>query len=187
MKKDAVVVLITIVIGSVIFAMGILLNDLIWNIIGGLLIVLSPILMNIKRKGDRKSLLDLIEKEDRPILSTRKTRQEFDEEEFWKKTKQYLEKIFILLIIAGLALGLVVIMLQRFILQPSYLSSEAAVNDGCALFNRGGCKGDPSEIIVNFDVNGDQVTGGTNDTLSNLLELYNCTGDCIKRRCGCFT
>jgi hypothetical protein len=187
MKKGTIAIIVIIVLGFAIFLIGILINELIWNIIGGLVVILPPIVLKIKRKRDRKSLIHYIENENRPILSTKKTHKEFEEKEFWKKARQFIEKIIIMSLVAAAAAGLVIIMMQRFVLKPTYLSVETAISEGCAMLNRGGCKMDPSEITVNYDVNGDEITGGVNDTLSGLLELYNCTGDCIKMRCSCMS
>jgi len=187
MKKDTVAVIAIIVLGFAIFLMGLIINEMVWNIIGGLVIILPPIVLKIKRKRDRKSLIHYIENENRPILSTKKTHQDFEEKEYWKKARQFIEKIIIMSLVAAAAAGLVILMMQRFIFKPTYLSSETAISEGCAILNRGGCKMDPSEITVNYDVNGDEVTGGDNDTLSGLLGLYNCTGDCIKMRCSCMS
>ena len=61
MKKDTIVVIVIIVLGFAMFLMGVLINELVWCIIGGLVIILPPIVLKIKRKRDRKSLIHYIE------------------------------------------------------------------------------------------------------------------------------
>ena len=177
--------MILIITGISIAITGILVQEFLICIVGGLLIALSPIFLEIKKKTSGKSIIDYIEKPDRPILSTRKDAGEFEEEERWKKLKQFFEKIIIMVIVAAGALGLVVVMMQNYFLKPTYISTETAITEGCSILHRTGCKANPSDIIINYDVNGDDVIGGVNDTLSNLLEIYNCTGSCIKTRCAC--
>jgi hypothetical protein len=185
MKKDTIAVIVVIALGIVIFLIGLILNEIIWCIIGGVVAVLPPVALKIERKRERKSLLHLIENENRPILSTKKTQKDFEEKERWKKIRHFIEKIIIMALVAAAAAGLVIIMVQRFISKPTYISVETAIVEGCAIMNRVNCKTDPSLIIVKYDVNDDGITGGENDTLKSLLEMYNCTGNCIKIRCSC--
>jgi len=185
MKKSMIIVIILIAVGLAIIISGILLGEFLVCIIGGIVIALSPLALEVKKRKDRKSLMEYMEKDERPILSTRKEVGEIEEEERWKKLKQFFEKITIMVIVAAGALGLVVIMLQNYFLNPTYMSIETAITEGCSILHRSGCKADPSEIIIDYDVNGDDIIGGVNDTLSNLLGIYNCTGSCIKRRCAC--
>ena len=184
MSKYIGIVIIIITLGFALFSIGIIVNDLIWNIIGGLLIILPPIAMGIKKR-ERKSLIHYMENQSGPILSTKKTHGDFEENEKWKKLRGVLEKIIMFSIVAAAAMIIVIMMLQGFLSKPSYLTAETVISEGCAILNRGGCDMDPSEITVNYDVNGDEIKGGVNDTLFSLLESYNCTGDCIMRRCAC--
>ena len=185
MKKSMTVVTILIIVGVAIISTGILLKEFLICIVGGIAIAISPIFVEIKKKTSKKSMIDYIEKDERPILSSRKETEDVEEEERWKKLKQFFEKIIIMVIVAAGALGLVIIMLQDYFLNPTYISIESAITEGCTTLHRTGCKVDPSEIIINYDVNGDEIVGGVNDTLSNLLAAYNCTGNCIKKRCAC--
>ena len=186
MNRDIIITIIIVLAGFVIFTIGIVSGDLIWNIIGGIIIVLPPIILKLKDfKKKRKSLIHYIESEDEPILSSKKTRVSFEIKEKIKKLRKFFEKAIIMIFIAGIAIGLASILMTKYVFKPTYITSEAAVSNGCAILNMGGCKKDPSEIIVNYDVNGDGKIGGVDDNLSNLLEIYNCTGNCIKRRCGC--
>jgi hypothetical protein len=185
MKRDTLITIIIIIAGFIIFTIGIVLGDLIWNVIGVMIIVLPPIILNIKKKKDRKSLIHYMEEEDESILSSKKTRVRFEIKEKLKKLRSFFEKAIIMIFIAGIALGLASILMTRYVFKPTHLTSETAIIEACSIYNRGGCKKDPSEIIINYDVNGDGIIGGVNDSLSNLLELYNCTDNCIKRRCGC--
>lgn len=185
MKKSMAIVIILVVAGLAVIITGILLEDFLICIIGGVPITLSPLALEIKKRRDRKSLLDYMEKDESPILSTRKKTEDIEEEERWKKMKQFFEKIIIMLIVAAAALGLVIIMIQDYFLKPTYISIETAISEGCSILHRSGCKTDPSEITVQYDVNGDEVIGGTGDNLATLLETYNCTGSCIRTRCAC--
>lgn len=185
MKKDTAITIIIILAGFVIFSIGIVSGDFVWSVIGGIIIILPPIILNIKRKREKKSFIHYVETEDKPILSSRKTREEFEIKEYWKRIRKFFEKTFIMIFIAGVALGLASIMMTKYVFEPSHVTLESALINGCAILNSGGCNKDPSEIIVNYDVNGDGIIGGIDDNLSNILERYNCTGVCIKRRCGC--
>ena len=187
MKKDTIIVLVIIALGFSIFLLGITWGEIVWCIIGGLLVILPPVALEIERKRERKSLLRLMENENRPILSTRKNQKDIDEQERWKKIRLFIEKIMIMALVAAAAAGLVVIMVQRFVTQPSYISAETAIVEACSIYSRVNCKTDPSMISVKYDVNGDGIVSGDGDNLESLLELYNCTGNCIKMRCSCIT
>ena len=185
MKKDTAIIIVVIALGIAIFLIGLLMNEIVWCTTGGIVAVLPPVVLKIERKRERSSLIHLIENENRPILSTKKSQKDVEEKERWQKIKHFIERIIMMSIIAAAAAGFVLIMVQRFVSEPTYLSAETAISEGCAIMNRVNCKTDPSGITVNYDVNDDDIVGGENDTLSGLLELYNCTGDCIKTRCSC--
>jgi len=185
MNKDTTITIIIILVGFIIFTIGIVLGDLSWNVIGGLIIFLPPIILEIKKKRDRKSLIHYMEREDESILSSSKPRIRFEIKETLKKIRRFLEKAIIMVFIAGITLGLATILMTKYVFQPTHITSETAIIDGCSKLNRGRCENDPSNIIVNYDVNGNGITGEVEDNLLNLLKMYNCTGDCIKKRCGC--
>jgi len=181
MNKDIIITVILIIIitaGLIVFTIGVISGDSILSVMGGVMVILPPLILKLRGfKRKRKSVIYYMEDRDKTILPLKRTSV---------KKKEFNLRPLILIFIAVIAVGLTMILMRRYVFKPTYITFGAAVNDGCAILNMGGCKKNPSEIIVNYDVNKDGIIGGIGDNLSDLLEGYgNCTGNCIRIRCGC--
>ena len=167
------------VAGFVIFTLGILSGDLTLCATGGLIVILIPTILKLKQyQAKKSSVLDYVENKDESILPLRRTILSRENNKV---------KALMMIFIALISLGFTSILMKNYIFEPSYFTLQNAVNDGCKVLNiQGVCKADPSQILVQLDVNKDGAVGGVNDTLANLFEkYYNCTGSCVKTRCGC--
>lgn len=167
------------VAGFILFTLGILEGDLILSATGGVIAIMVPLILKLKQyQVKRKSILDYAENKDESILPLKRTTLRKDDNKV---------KVLMMIFIALITLGFTTILMKNYIFEPNYFSLQKAVNDGCTELNmKGNCNKDPSEIMVPLDVNKDGTAGGSGDTLSNLFEkYYNCTGSCVRKRCGC--
>jgi hypothetical protein len=174
---NKIAILSLIVLGFIIFIIGIILGDVRLNAVGFIIIILTVFYVFLKEKEvKKKSILYYIENKDESVLPLSKSNI---------KKKEIKISLFLTLFISIVAFALAWNMLSNYLFAPSPLSIENIINKGCTELVRGTCDKDPSTIVVPYDVNKDGIVGGINDTLSNLLKMSNCTDACIKRRCGC--
>ncbi len=179
---EKVIAVVTISIGLIILIAGVILNNITLIFAGPIISVLLFIFSYIKISKEKRDRMFIPRNEYETILSSRT-----------KKDKKRIQKRFISLFmsitIVLIVFWIIWFFLSSYLYAPSPLATENIINDGCRELNpgTGKCEKDPSEIIVNFDVNEDGIVGGVNDTLSNLLKKDDCTGTCIRERCGCIS
>lgn len=183
MNKDIIIVLSIIILGFIVTAIGFAFSILILNLVGIVIIVLPFLFLKLKDFGTRrKSLLEEMENKDKTVLPLPKTNIKLRLQN--KKIISAIMSMFVTVII----IAFVYIMLKNYFFELSDIDLEKAVNDGCSKLKMGGnCIIEPSRIVIPYDVNKDGVKGGVGDDLENLLEKYNCTDVCIRKRCGCPT
>lgn len=178
MDKYKIITISMIVIGFVLFVAGIAISSSLLSEIAGGIIVIAIIIFKV---GDyeekRNSLLENMENKDKSILPQIKANI---------RKKEIIPTIMSIIIVV-IIIAFLSVMLKAFFFNLGDIDIEKAVKDGCAKLNMGGtCITDSSTIIVPFDVNKDGTAGGINDTFSNLMnDYYNCTGSCVRKRCGC--
>ena len=180
MDNNKIIIIFAISVGLIICIIGIILSNLILIVIGPVIAILLFIFPYIKISKEKKKKLFIPEDEYETILSVKSKR--------WKRRSKILG-YFMAIIFGLIVFSIIWFFVGRYLSKPSSipLSMENIINDGCRKLNpgTGHCEKDPSTIIVDYDVNEDGIIGGVDDTLSNLLEKQDCTGDCIKQRCGC--
>ncbi len=174
MKKNILIAIWLLIIGLITFILGINSSEMLLEIIGAILIILSTFFIYVELTKEKEETVIIFPEEGyKPILSTK------------RKAKKKIRILFFMSLLVG---TIIVIILGNLIntygFSHPYLSLQDAVNRGCVELSKRGCK-DPSSIIVLYDVNNDGIIGGKEDTLTNLLAKYNCTGDCVLLRCGC--
>jgi len=181
MNKYIIASLSIVIAGFIIFIVGLILSNFILSITGGVMIILPILILKIgEYKEKRKSLLEYMENKDKSLLPLPKTNLKKRLND--KRIMSMLMSLFITAII----FAFITILLKNYVLGVSDIDLDKAIKDGCAKLNMGGtCITDPSKIIVPYDVNKDGIKGGVDDTLTNLLKMYNCTDSCIRKRCGC--
>jgi len=179
MNKYTIIMISAFVAGFIVFTLGILGGDLTLCATGGVIVIMVPLILKLKQyQVKRKSILDYNENKDESLLPLKRTSLRRDDNKI---------KALMMIFIGLVALGFTSILMKNYIFEPNYFALQKAVNDGCTELNmRGACNKDPSQIMVTLDVNKDGIAGGPGDTLSNLFEkYYNCTGSCVRKRCGC--
>ncbi len=178
MDKNKIFIIIAILIGVITDIAGVILNDILLIILGPLLAILFFMLPFLVIGGVKKQKLFIPEEDKYETILTLKKKHH--------KKKKNLISMFM-----GLVLAIIVFYILWFFIsylyRPSSLAMENVINAGCRELNEGTgrCIKDPATIIVKYDVNGDEIVGGVNDTLAALLGQNNCTGNCIKARCNC--
>jgi L-lactate permease len=178
MDKYEIALISVTVLGFVIFVTGLALSNYILSEVGGAMIVLIIVVFKLEQfESRRKSLLESMENKDQSILPQLKA----------KIKKREIIPMIMSVLITAIIIGFMYIMLDNYFLKISQIDVNGAVKDGCAKLNMGGtCITDPAKIIVPYDVNKDGTVGGNGDTFTNLLKNYfNCTGACVRKRCGC--
>lgn len=178
MDKYKAIIVSVITISFILFAVGIAISySLLIEITGAIIVILIIILRLKDYKKKEKTFLENIENKDQSILPQIRTIMR----------KREIIPTIISIMIVLVVMTLLFIMLKFYLFSESNIDIDKAVKDGCAKLNMGEiCITDPSKIIVPYDVNKDGIAGGINDTFSNLMnDYYNCTGACIKKRCGC--
>jgi uncharacterized membrane protein YiaA len=179
MNRYTIAMILAFIAGFIVFIFGMLYGDLIICATGGLIAILVPLIFKLRQYQEkRKSILDYAENKDESLLPLKRTPLRRDDNKI---------KALMMIFIGLIALGFTSILMKNYIFEPTYFTLQKAVNDGCTELNmKENCNKDPSEIMVPLDVNKDGTVGGPSDTLSNLFEkYYNCTGSCVKKRCGC--
>jgi len=172
-----IIIFSIVLLGLLIFVISLVSGDVGLGVISVIMIILPPLYLYLKGKGKEKPVLIYPESKYEPILSSSRP---------IKEKKKNLITLIMTIFISVVVLGFSWMWLKNSLSTPSPLSLGGVINSACIeLDPRSGCKKDPSIITVLYDVDEDGIIGGVNDTLSNLLEKYGCTGDCIKRRCGC--
>lgn len=179
MDRYTIIMIFAFVAGFALFTLGILAGDLTLCAMGGAIAIFVPLIFKLRQEqSKKKSMLYYVENKNESIFPLKKTIIRRDESKI---------KGLMVLFVGLIALGFTSILMKNYIFEPNYFTLQKVVNEGCTQLNmQGGCKTDPSQILVQLDVNKDGTTGGVNDTLANLFEkYYNCTGSCLKKRCGC--
>jgi len=172
----SIIIFSIVLLGMIVFVMSMIYVDTRLGIISVVMITLPSLFWYFRGRKTEKSVLIFPEEKYESILSSYKPLVK----------KKNIIRIIITIFIASIVLGFSWMWLKNSFSSPSPLSLGGVINSACIeLDPRTGCRNDPSKIIVNYDVNRDGKRDGVNDTLSELLAKYNCTGDCIKRRCGC--
>jgi hypothetical protein len=167
-----------VVIGLLTLANGMIIGDLTW-VIAGFVMIFFPVLFKYasQKEKEEKTVFDLNENKDKFLLNLPKT---------IIRKKDVKLSLILTLFFALIAFVLSWNFLIKYLFSPTSISLENAISNGCIILDpRSGCNKNPDNIIVSYDVNSNGVVGDANDTLSNLLVKYNCTGDCIKKRCSC--
>jgi len=171
-----IIIFSIVLLGLIVFVISMISGDVRFGIIGIIMIILPSLYWYFKGEKKEKAVLIFPERKYESILSSSKSLSK----------KKNIIRVFMTIFIAGIIMGFLWMWLKNSFSSPSPLSLGGIINSACIeLDPRTGCKKNPSQIKVDYDVNGDGVKDGVNDTLSNLLEKYDCSGDCIKRRCGC--
>ena len=169
--------ILTISIGLIVSVIGIVISNLILVVLGPAVSIVLFIFSYIEISRKRKLFLPGKDKYE-TVLSIKQKHP---------INKKHILSVFFYLIIAIAVFFIVWFLVTNYLYTPSPLSTENIINAGCRELNEGTgkCEKDPSTIIVNYDVNGDEVTGGEGDTLVALLKKQNCADECIRKRCGC--
>ena len=178
MEKYKIITFFMLFLGFVLFVSGISISSSLLTEVGGAAIVVAVIVFKIGDYEEKKSLLlESMENKDKSILPQVKT---------IIRKKEIIPTIMSIIIVI-IILAFLSVMLEAYFFKMGEVDVEKAVRDGCAKLNMGEtCITDPTKIIIPYDVNKDGITGGINDTFTNLMrEYYNCTGSCIMKRCGC--
>jgi len=174
-----IIILTLVLVGLVTFAIGMLINNLTVNIAGFLIVTVTlfyKLIKDMVRK--EKSAFEYMENKDKSILPLPKATL--------KRRGVRISHIIAFVISVTVFMLAWNLMTEKTIFNPSSpLYLESVINKGCVEFRPNGCNSDPSKVTVEYDVNRDGIIGGVNDSLSGLLANYNCTGDCLKRRCSC--
>lgn len=171
------VYLTIIIVSMAVFVAGILFNNILLIILGGMISIMVFLYLYLGLRKEKEKF-ELPQEKYETVL-TMKSKKSF------KVRKSLL--VYILVIVLGIAVLIIMyISMKTYLYTPSSLSIENVINEGCRKLNigNGNCDGNPNTITVNYDVNKDGTVGGVNDTLSNVLGP-NCDILCIKKRCGC--
>ena len=169
-----IIIFSLVILGLFIFLFGLLTLNLIYSFVGFILAMLAILYKFLKEEKNQEPMFFLTETKEK------------DKSVFISKLKK---RRISLSFFATLFIGVVIFIIawsfsSNYLSPSSPLSIENIINSGCMELGSG-CNKDPSEIIVDYDVDGDGIKGGANDTFANLLGKQNCKDDCIKRRCGC--
>ena len=167
-----------VTVGLIVFANGIRLGDVIEVGIGFVMIFFPALIKYVsQRDKEEKTSFDLNENRDKVVLNLPKN---------IIRKKDIKLSLILTLFVSLVAFALAWNFLIKYLYAPTPLSFESAVSAGCTILDpRSGCNKDPAKIIVPYDVNDNKITGDENDNLANLLAKYNCTDDCIRKRCSC--
>ncbi len=171
------VYLTIIIVSMAVFVAGILFNNILLIILGGMISIMVFLYLYLGLRKEKEKF-ELPQEKYETVL-TMKSKKSF------KVRKSLL--VYILVIVLGIAVLIIMyISMKTYLYTPSSLSIENVINAGCRKLNTGNglCESDPNSITVDYDVNKDGKVGGVNDTLSNILGP-NCDIMCVKRRCGC--
>ena len=178
MNKYVIISLSIVVLGFIILTVGLVFSNIILNALGCVMIILPILILKIKDYGTkRKSILEYMENKDKSILPLPKT----------KIRKKEIISSIMSLFITIIVIAFISIALKNYFFKLSDIDIKKAESDGCAKLSMGGtCITEPSKIYVPYDVNKDGIVGGIGDSLEDLLRTYyNCTGSCVRKRCGC--
>jgi L-lactate permease len=171
------VYLFIIIASMAAFVAGIFFNNILLIVLGGFISMMVFLYFYLKLRKEKEKF-EIPEDKYETVLSM-KSKKSF------KVRKSFLG--YILVIVIGIAVFIIIYGgLKKYLYTPSSLSIENVINEGCRQLNTGTgvCDKDPKNITLNYDVNKDGISGGVNDTLSNILGP-SCDIKCIKSRCGC--
>jgi len=169
MVKNYLIYLL-VIFGIILIVAGLMQGNILWVIFGSFMIFLAYF---VYERNKKKSFFEYYYR---------------GREEKVKKIPP--KKIKIKFILLSLLSFIVFIALWNLVTNlfsdKSLLNLQIAINEGCKeLDPKTFCKKDPSKIIIPYDVNGDGIVGGVNDSLSAVFEKRGCVGECVKKSCGC--